>query len=65
MVKVKYITFAAILVFADMTVMAADGGMPVGAQMAILQWICFAVLMAVGYKMAWKPILANLTNLRL
>lgn len=39
---------------------AGGGGAGAGLSMAILQWACLLVLLAIGYKMFWKPILANL-----
>ena len=60
-VKVRTIAFASFLMIA-FPAFAAGGGSGAGISMAVLQWACLLVLLSVGYKMAWKPILTSLTE---
>ena len=59
-VKVRTIAFASFLMIAFPAYSASGGGSSAGISMAILQWVCLLTLLTVGYKLAWKPILANL-----
>lgn len=68
MVKVKTIAFASLMMLAGQVMAGDKGGMNLAEEfnaaipMAVIQWTCFIILLLVGYKMAWKPILDGLNT---
>ena len=63
MTKVKVLAFASFLMM-TFPVMAGSGemGKETGLAMSVIMWCCLLVLLVVGHKMAWKPILGNLNE---
>jgi len=60
-VKVKALAFASFLMIVN-PAFAGEGGGGAGISMALLQWACLLVLLSIGYKIAWKPILKDLSE---
>ena len=63
MTKVKVLSFASFLMM-TFPAMAGSGemGKETGLAMSVIMWCCLLVLLVVGHKMAWKPILGNLNE---
>ena len=65
MVKVNKLAFACFLMM-TMPLMAAGGGgehgLYPGLTMSVLMWACLLVLLVIGHKIAWKPILNGIAQ---
>ncbi len=61
-VKVNFLAFAGLMMVASPAYAGGGAGAGAGLSMAVLQWACLLVLLSLGYKMAWKPILLGLED---
>ncbi len=64
-VKVKTLAFAGFLMMTLPLLAAGDGGehgLKPGFTMSALMWGCLLVLLVIGHKIAWKPILTGISE---